>query len=364
MRRDAKWRKGITLILAIVLSVLICACGTRRSTGEIVSGTDLSEPDHDGTITIGFSQLGAESNWRVANTQSIEDAFSNNNRYNLIFDNGRQIQDNQIKAIRNFIQQQVDYIIFSPLEEDGWDTVLEEAKEAGIPVIIVDRMVNVSDDSLYTAWIGSDMRLEGEKAAEWMHAYFAANGIDEAGVHIVDIQGTIGSSPQIGRSSGLEKGCEAYGWKLLASETGEFVKAKAYEVMESMLKTYPDLNVVYCENDGEAEGVLQALEENGITPGTDIENGQVMVISFDATSEGLQAVESGQIALDVECNPLQGDEIRGMIEKMERGASVPKLNYVDESMFSHDRSVQIVTANGHAFPVRYVTDDLIEKRKY
>lgn len=225
-------------------------------------------------------------------------------------------------------------------------------------------MVNVSDDSLYTAWIGSDMRLEGEKAAEWMHAYFAANGIDEAGVHIVDIQGTIGSSPQIGRSSGLEKGCEAYGWKLLASETGEFVKAKAYEVMESMLKTYPDLNVVYCENDGEAEGVLQALEENGITPGTDIENGQVMVISFDATSEGLQAVESGQIALDVECNPLQGDEIRGMIEKMERGASVPKLNYVDESMFSHDRSVQIVTANGHAFPVRYVTDDLIEKRKY
>jgi ABC-type sugar transport system substrate-binding protein len=363
MRRSLRWKQAAAFFLAAALSVMVCACGDSKGekTGGIVSVPD---SDSEQNITIGFSQLGAESSWRVANTQSIEDAFSDSNRYNLIFNNGRQIQDNQIKAIRNFIQQQVDYIIFSPLSEDGWDTVLEETKEAGIPVIIVDRMVKVSDDSLYTAWIGSDMQLEGEKAAEWMHAYFKTNGIDESTVNVVDIQGTMGSSPQIGRSSGLENGCAAYGWHLLAQETGEFVKAKAYEVMESMLKAYPELNVVYCENDGEAAGVLQALEENGITPGTDIEHGQVMVISFDATREGLQAVETGQIALDVECNPLQGPEIRGMIEKMEKGVSVPKLNYVDEEMFSHDQSVQSITADGRSFPVKYVTDDLIEKRKY
>ena len=315
-------------------------------------------------LTIGFSQIGAESDWRLASSASMLQVFTSDNGYNLIFSDGQQKQENQIKAIRNFIQQQVDYIIFSPLEEDGWDTVLEEAKEAGIPVIIVDRMVNVSDDSLYTAWIGSDMRLEGEKAAEWMHAYFAANGIDEAGVHIVDIQGTIGSSPQIGRSSGLEKGCEAYGWKLLASETGEFVKAKAYEVMESMLKTYPDLNVVYCENDNEAFGALEAIESAGKKAGVHPENGEVLVISFDATMRGLTCVLNGKIAVDAECNPLHGPRVREIIEMLEEGQSVPKKTYVSEDIFSCVEDVDSLNTQDGSHDVTTVTQELIDSRAY
>ena len=200
----------------------------------------------DDTITVGFSQVGAESDWRTANTESMKSTFSEENGYNLIFDDAQQKQENQLTAIRNFIQQEVDYILLAPVTETGWDTVLQEAKDADIPVIIVDRMVDVSDDSLYTTWIGTDSLLEGRKAAEWLNAYTTAKGIDAKDVNIVDIQGTIGSTAQIGRSKGLEEGVDNYGWNLLAQQSGEFTQAKGQEVMESMLKQYDNINVVYC----------------------------------------------------------------------------------------------------------------------
>jgi ABC-type sugar transport system substrate-binding protein len=315
-------------------------------------------------VNIGFSQLGAESDWRVSHTASIEAAFPLAEGYNLLFDNGRQKQENQIKAIRNFIQQQVDYIVLSPITEDGWDTVLEEAKDAGIPVIISDRMVKLTDESLYTAWIGSDMKLEGKKAAAFMHAYFQAKGVDENSIRAVDIQGTIGASPQIGRSSGIAEGCSLYGWTLLAQEGGEFVKAKAYEVMTSMLDRFEDINVVYCENDGEAAGAIEALEDRGITPGTDIQHGEVMVVSFDATASGLGYIKEGKIALDVECNPLQGPAIRKLIDRLESGGTVEKTNYIDEQIFAGDDTVKEITIDGKTYPVAVVTDQLIEERTY
>ena len=130
----------------------------------------------DDTITVGFSQVGAESDWRTANTESMKSTFSEDNGYELIFDDAQQKQENQLTAIRNFIQQEVDYIVLAPVTETGWDTVLQEAKDAGIPVIIVDRMVDVSDDSLYTAWVGSNFKLEGQKAMAWLDAYLEAKG--------------------------------------------------------------------------------------------------------------------------------------------------------------------------------------------
>ena len=163
-------------------------------------------------------------------------------------------------------------------QETGWDTVLQEAKDADIPVIIVDRMVDVSDDSLYTTWIGTDSLLEGRKAAEWLNAYTTAKGIDAKDVNIVDIQGTIGSTAQIGRSKGLEEGVDNYGWNLLAQQSGEFTQAKGQEVMESMLKQYDNINVVYCENDNEAFGAIDAIEAAGKTVGSDIANGEKMCI--------------------------------------------------------------------------------------
>lgn len=188
----------------------------------------------------------------------MKSTFSKDNGYELIFDDAQQKQENQITAIRNFIQQEVDYIVLAPVTETGWDTVLQEAKDAAIPVIIVDRMVDVSDDSLYTAWVGSNFELEGKKASAWLKAYADAKGMKE--INIVDIQGTIGASAQIGRTKGLADAVEANGWNLLAAQTGEFTQAKGQEVMESMLKQYDNINVVYCENDNEAFGAIDAIE--------------------------------------------------------------------------------------------------------
>ena len=323
----------------------------------------------DDTITVGFSQVGAESDWRTANTESMKSTFSEENGYELIFDDAQQKQENQLTAIRNFIQQEVDYILLAPVTETGWDTVLQEAKDADIPVIIVDRMVDVSDDSLYTTWIGTDSLLEGRKAAEWLNAYTTAKGIDAKDVNIVDIQGTIGSTAQIGRSKGLEEGVDNYGWNLLAQQSGEFTQAKGQEVMESMLKQYDNINVVYGENDNEAVGAIDAIEAAGKTVGSDIANGEIMVISFDTTNAGLTDTLAGKITCDVECNPLHGPRAEELIKALEAGEEVQKLNYVDEEIFAADDTVDKVTAVNSLdeegeYAVTPITQEIIDGRAY
>ena len=276
-------------------------------------------------IVVGFSQVGAESDWRTANTKSMQDTFVEANGYRLIFDDAQQKQENQITAIRNFIQQEVDYIVLAPVTETGWDTVLQEAQDAAIPVIIVDRMIDVSDDALFTAWVGSDFKLEGDKAVEWMQETQAEE------LKIVHLQGTIGSSAQIGRSEGLEEGVEANeGWEIIAQQTGEFTQAKGQEVMESILKQHDDINVVYAENDNMAFGAIDAIEAAGKTVGVD---GDIVVISFDATRAGLDATLEGKINYNVECNPLHGVRVDALIQQLEAGEEVDKLAYVEEMTF-------------------------------
>lgn len=299
----------------------------------------------------------------------MKSTFSEENGYELIFDDAQQKQENQLTAIRNFIQQEVDYILLAPVTETGWDTVLQEAKDAGIPVIIVDRMVDVSDDSLYTTWIGTDSLLEGRKAAEWLNAYTTAKGIDAKDVNIVDIQGTIGSTAQIGRSKGLEEGVDNYGWNLLAQQSGEFTQAKGQEVMESMLKQYDNINVVYCENDNEAFGAIDAIEAAGKTVGSDIANGEIMVISFDTTNAGLTDTLAGKITCDVECNPLHGPRAEELIKALEAGEEVEKLNYVDEEIFATDDTVDKVKAVNSLdeegeYAVTPITQEIIDGRAY
>ena len=313
------------IVSALLTATMVCGMSVVPAVGVAAA---------DDTITVGFSQVGAESDWRTANTESMKSTFSEENGYELIFDDAQQKQENQLTAIRNFIQQEVDYILLAPVTETGWDTVLQEAKDADIPVIIVDRMVDVSDDSLYTTWIGTDSLLEGRKAAEWLNAYTTAKGIDAKDVNIVDIQGTIGSTAQIGRSKGLEEGVDNYGWNLLAQQSGEFTQAKGQEVMESMLKQYDNINVVYCENDNEAFGAIDAIEAAGKTVGSDIANGEIMVMSFDTTNAGLTDTLAGKIACDVECNPLHGPRAEELIKALEAGEEVEKLNYVDEEIFN------------------------------
>lgn len=327
---------------------------------EEESGDDAAAGESDGgVITVGFSQVGAESDWRTANSESMKNTFSEENGYKFIFDDAQQKQENQITAIRNFVQQDVDYILLAPVTETGWDTVLQEAKDAGIPVIIVDRMVDVSDDSLYTAWVGTNPLLEGRKAGEWLKAYAEAHNIEE--LNIADIQGTIGSTAQIGRTQGLEEAAEKYGWNIVVQQTGEFTQAKGQEVMESILKQYDNINVVYCENDNEAFGAIDAIEASGKTVGPD---GDMLVISFDSTNAGLTDVLSGKIICDVECNPLHGPRAEELIKKLEAGEEIEKENYVDGEIFAHGTDVESVTIEGTEYPVTEVTEDVIAGRAY
>ena len=348
------------IVSALLTATMVCGMSVVPAVGVAAA---------DDTITVGFSQVGAESDWRTANTESMKSTFSEENGYELIFDDAQQKQENQLTAIRNFIQQEVDYIVLAPVTESGWDTVLQEAKDADIPVIIVDRMVDVSDDSLYTTWIGTDSLLEGRKAAEWLNAYTTAKGIDAKDVNIVDIQGTIGSTAQIGRSKGLEEGVDNYGWNLLAQQSGEFTQAKGQEVMESMLKQYDNINVVYCENDNEAFGAIDAIEAAGKTVGSDIANGEIMVISFDTTNAGLTDTLAGKIACDVESNPLHGPRAEELIKALEAGEEVEKLNYVDEEIFATDDTVDKVKAVNSLdeegeYDVTPITQEIIDGRAY
>ena len=362
---------GVLLSVAMVAAVL-AGCGSSgaketaapagsetEAASEAASGETEAAGNTGDVITVGFSQVGAESDWRTANSESMKSTFSTENGYNLIFDDAQQKQENQIAAIRNFIQQEVDYIVLAPVTESGWDTVLQEAKDAEIPVIIVDRMVNVSDDSLYTAWVGSNFKLEGQKACEWLKAYAEAKGMSE--VNIVDIQGTIGASAQIGRTEALNEAVKANGWNLLAQQTGEFTQAKGQEVMESMLKQYDNINVVYCENDNEAFGAIEAIKAAGKTVGPD---GDILVMSFDTTKQGITDTLSGDIIVNTECNPLHGPRVEQIIKQLQAGETPEKQAYVEEGIYAHGSDVASVSIDGIDYEVTEVTQDVVDARAY
>lgn len=297
-------------------------------------------------IVVGVSQLGSESRWRTANTESVQTVFTQQNGYFLIFNNARQKQENQIKAIRSFISQRVDYIVFSPVVETGWETVLQEAKEAGIPVILMDRNVDVEDRSLYVTCVGSDFVLEGRKAGWWLEQDLWNKGRYNEDVNIVVLRGTEGSSSQIGRTQGFSEVADRHSnWIILDQEYADFTSAKGREVMESMLKRYKNIDVVVSQNDDMTFGAIEAINEAGMTVGVD---GDITIISVDATHDALEMVAQGVINVDIECNPNQGEYISEVIGMLEEGAEVKKQYYVEE----------------HVFTIENVTEDTLIKRNY
>lgn len=310
-------------ILTIVLTAAFLLGGCAR-------GVETTDPPEDDLIVVGISQVGAESDWRVANTESMKAAFTESNGYRLLFEDARQKQENQIIAVRKFIQQKVDYIVLMPLSETGWDSVLQEAREAGIPVILVDRMIRVENETLYTAHIGSDFYAQGEKATAWMAQKYK-NQTEP--IEIVHIQGTIGSTAQIERTRALEDAVSVHeNWNILSQLDGDFTQAKAYEVMNQYLQELPegqDLDVVYCENDNEAFGAIEALEEFGYVCGETVD-----VISFDATRHCLELCMEGKISLAVECNPLQGPLAEEIVQLLESGGTPEKYYPVEEQQFT------------------------------
>ena len=332
----------------LLLSLLVLTgCGSSRPVQ-----TEEIENEDAGKIVVGFSQLGAESDWRSANTASMKEAFGDGTGYSLVFKDGQQKQTNQITAIRTFIQQDVDYIVLAPVMESGWDSVLTEAKQADIPVILVDRMVDVADRSLYSCWVGSDFELEGKKVCEWLHQYTLAKGIDPEDLHIVDLQGTLGSTAQLGRSRGLNEAAIEHGWDIVALKDADFTQEKGREVMAQLLREFHNINVVYCENDNEAIGAIKAIEAAGLKAGADIENGEIMVLSFDGINEeALSYMAQGKIACIGECNPHHGPRVEALIQSIEDGEIPEKFNYVEESIFSTIKEVTTITVDGQQYTV-------------
>lgn len=326
-------KRLIALIMCASL-VFAAGCGADNSNSSASSSqtanssSAANDPSSDKLITIGFSQVGAESDWRVANTASMKSALSEKNGFKLIFADAQQKQENQIKAVRDFISQDVDVIAIAPVTETGWETVLGEAKDAGIPVIIVDRMIKVSDESLFNCWVGSDFKKEGVDAAEWLANYIKTKGKTEL-QNVVVLQGTIGSSAEIGRTKGFDETVKKYSnFNILAEQSGEFTQAKGQEVMESFLKQYKDINVVVAQNDNMAFGAIDALKAAGKTPGKD-----VTIVSFDAVKAAFKSMIAGDMNVSVECNPLHGPGVADLAKKLINGEKVEKIQYVDEKVY-------------------------------
>lgn len=324
-----KMGKIVTGVLSLALmGTLLTGCGGGSAEGNSSSS---GSANADGKVTVGFSQLGAESQWRTANTKSVQDAAKANDRITLKFSDAQQKQENQISAIRNFIQQGVDVIAVAPVVETGWETVLQEAKDANVPVVIVDReMKGKNIDDLYTAWIGTDAKAEGTRGVEWLEAYLAENGRENEDLKIAHLQGTTGSSAQVGRTTGIMEGVKKHSnWEIIEQQSGNFTRAEGKEVMEAFMKSSGDkINVLFAENDDMAMGAIQAIEEVGKVPGKDI-----IIISFDGTNDALQQIEDGKINCVVECNPLYGEDILKTAEAIADGEKVEKKVYVEEGIF-------------------------------
>ena len=278
-------------------------------------------------LTIGFSQVGAESEWRTANTASIKDAAKKAG-VNLKFADAQQRQENQVKAIRSFIAQRVDVIAFSPVVESGWDTVLREAKNAKIPVILTDRAVNVADKSLYTSFIGSDFVEEGRRAGRWLVEQAKKN--PNHSYNIVELQGTVGSAPANDRKAGFAEVIKAEPkLKIIRSQTGDFTRTKGKEVMEAFLKSEgKNIGVLYAHNDDMAIGAIQAIEEAGLKPGKDI-----LVVSIDGVRGAFEAMMQGKLNVTVECNPLLGPQLIQTAQAIKAGQPVAKRIVVNEGVF-------------------------------
>lgn len=327
---------------SMILFLILISCLLGGCAAPVVAPSDET---YDNLIVVGFSQVGAESDWRNANTRSMQQALSPENGFRLIIDDAQQKKERQITAIRNFIHQGVDYIVLAPTTEEGWDTVLAEAKAAGIPVIIIDRMIDSSlatgdaGDQNFTSWIGSDFQRQGDAAVEWLEKEFGAQPLN-----IVHLQGNYGSSAQVGRTASLDQGLARNShWTLVARDSGDFTQAKGQELVEAYLARGLEFNVIFAENDNMAYGAIDALKNAGITPGKD-----VIIISFDANRRALEMVMNGEINFDVECNPLHGPRVQAVIEQLERGEIPARFTFVDETSFeASGLTWQIIDSRGY-----------------
>lgn len=333
-------RVSSTIVLAALTLGILASCGqapaatttpsaaTSQAAAAVVANTGTKTYKD---MTLCFPQLGAESDWRTANTASMKETAATLGIKQLVFSDAQQKQENQISAVRACIQQGVDVIALPPVVEDGWDAVLTEAKNANIPVIIVDRSVS-ADKSLYAAHIGSNMVLEGERAAAEFNKMLPNGGA------ILELSGTTGSGAAVGRAKGLRNKLNP-NIKIIDSQTGNFTRAEAVPVMQSFLKKYKpgvDFQGIFIHNDDMGIGAIEALKAAGVKPG------DLKIVSVDGTRGGFQAMIDGWFQADVECNPLLGPQVFEMALKLMNGQPVDREVLTNETVYYPDKAKDLL----------------------
>ena len=310
-------KKGFCLILALLILIFLTSCA-KQPTAD----------DNSSSVVVGFSQLGAESSWRMANTESMEKAAKEAG-FALMMDNANQKQEKQIDAIRSFIAYQVDVIVFSPIVENGWDNVLNEAKKAGIPVILMDRMISTNDESLYVSYVGADFYAEGRRAGEYLIR--KADAMNAEHMNIVEISGTIDSTPMRDRQRGfMDVIRDDSRFTVIDSICGDFLRSKGEECAVQLLDQYgtDGVDVIYSHNDSMTLGILDVLEQRGIQPGKDI-----LMITVDGEKEAVDALKAGKINCVVQCTPNLGPAAMSLVKSLTAGETVSKITHPEEGIF-------------------------------
>ena len=293
-------KKLLVLVLALVMVLSIAASASAAK--------------------IAFSQIGQESDWRTANTDNLCNAISEHEGWELVYDDAQQKQENQIKALRNFITQGVDVILFTGVVSTGWDEVLKEVNEAEIPLLLIDRMPDCIDDIDYVAAFGGDFVEEGRRQVAWVGEYLKTLGRGEEEVNVVIMEGTTGASAQTGRTEGNLAALEDYpNMKLIAQQTGNFTRAEGQALMETWLKSYDDIDVLIAQNDDMALGAIDAIKAAGLVPGEDI-----IIVGCDSVKAAFEAIVAGEMNATIECTPLYADFVVPVIEGLLNGETYDK----------------------------------------
>ena len=324
------------LLVFVIVALLLAGAGCGRYSPMVPSPQATTAPGANPKKTyqdliVGYAQIGAESEWRTANTLSVKETAEQLG-VELRFSDAQQKQENQIKAIRSFIAQRVDVIGVPPIVETGWESVFKEAKEAGIPIILVDRRADVPED-LYVTYLGSDFLEEGRNSARVMAKLMNSKA------NIVELVGTIGSAPANDRYKGFREILQDYPeMKVIDSQSGDFTVAKGKEEMRAFLKTHgKDITALYAHNDDMALGAIQAIEEYGLKPGVDIK-----IVSVDGARGAFEAMIAGKLNATVECNPLLGPQFFELALQVVNGETVPKWVPSKESIFFPDNALDVL----------------------
>ncbi len=318
--RTSSVRCLLAAMSALCITLVSCAPKPEAPTGEKKG------------LLVGFSQIGAESGWRTAETKSIREEAEKHG-ITLRFSDAQQKQVNQVTALNAFIAEGVDAIILAPVVKDGWEPMLKKARDAKIPVILVDRGVTVSDDSLYTTLIAADFVEEGRLAGEWLAKKTGGK------CNIVELQGTPGADPAIERKKGFDEAIAKYpGMKIIRSQSGDFTRTNGKEVMEAFLKVdASNIQAVYAHNDDMGLGAIQAIREAGLKPGTDI-----LVVSIDGEKDAFQAMVDGSLNATVECNPLLGPAAFDAVEAALAGKPLPKKTVVKSTLYDQSQAAEAI----------------------